>query len=748
MSSESSVELSLSERRRGQKAAARANMASQGILYVMTGAMMMLFATDVLGLSASRISQVLAVIPLAALARIFILPWLRRVGYVRTLFYTDILRLLVVITFLLVPSRMLSFPLYLGLLLIFATAGQIGGGTVWQPLLRDITTAADRGRFFARMRFRFTAVGTVVTAVVPLLVGTAVTEVQYKILLVIPAVGLLNHIIWVKQIPERSHEEEGAETPTFREMMQALRRSPLLRRPLLIFLAVQFSLFPLLPVYLRQVVGIPSNLVSTYLFCVSLGSAASYALFGRISDSLGFKPLLTGVLVIASLVSPFYLLVTPLGPDFAGLAAAGWPERLSILSLFAMGVITGSVSAGAGLGLTSIQHYFVSSKDSLVSMNAFSSLTVLIVSFQSLAYGFLIDRVAVPMGNVPIIVGYLSADAVKIYLVVVATLFRGVAILAARGLPNLRAYFGLADFFSALSPSSIRTMIIGRRVVRDDEVERLLSARRLGLEPTPLGVDPLLTMLEDPSYDVKVEAIRALGPSGSPIAGARLLEELERDEMSILSDHIAWALRELRYAPAASALTKRLADPSFGPRFKAAAARALGKIGDLSAVGPLTDVLESTEREMLRASAMIALIGLQADGGKREVLAALPSIGGALAEREILFHLCRFYNLPTSWLLALPRGTGARAALLNYVEEKPAAWQRPRRHIISAVRARNGAEIRRLASEVASSRQDLDATTAELIDSAGGIESWTPLAKLSALWLLENWEAQSPDRRW
>ena len=51
--------LTASQRRIGQRAAVRTNLFGQGIAYVMTGALMMLFAGDVLGLSAARIAQVL-----------------------------------------------------------------------------------------------------------------------------------------------------------------------------------------------------------------------------------------------------------------------------------------------------------------------------------------------------------------------------------------------------------------------------------------------------------------------------------------------------------------------------------------------------------------------------------------------------------------------------------------------------------------------------------------------------------------
>ncbi len=666
----------------------------------------------------------------------------RRLGYVRTLLVTDVGRLAVVVTLLVLPSRLLSFPLYLGLLLAFSAASHLGGGTVWQPLMRDITTVNDRGRFFARMRLLFTLVGTLLTAVVPLLVGTTLTEAQYKLLLVIPLVGLINHTLWVRRIPEPPHEAEAGETTNLKSMMRSLRKSPLLRRPLLIFLAVQFSLFPLLPVYLRQILGIPANIVSIYLFCVSLGSAASFALFGRISDSMGFKPLLTEVLVIASVTSPLYLLITPLGPEWVGMASAAWPERISVISLLLVGLITGSVSAGAGLGLTSIQHYFVSSRDSLVSMNAFSSLTVLIVSVQSLFYGFLIDEVTAPLGNLPIIPGHLSADAVKIYLVVGATAARIVALIVARKLPNLRAFFGLSDFFSALSPASIRSILIGRRTAHDDESTRLVAARRMGLQATPLGVDPLLSLLEDPAYDVKVEAIRALATTASVVAGARLLEELERDEMALLSDHIAWAIGELAYAPAKAALVTRATDSSRSPRVRAAAARALGKIGDLSSVRPLIEIVRSEHLEIVKAAAMIALIQLGDRDGMQESLIGLKGIIGSLTERELLYNLCLRYSLPTSWLLALARGTAARAALLDYFEQRPLSWQTRRSDIVHAVRQRDYDRVRQGASAIKNNPQEQVLTSDEqiLLECAGRIEAWSPLTKLVALWLLEHQE--------
>jgi len=264
----------------------------------------------------------------------------------------------------------------------------------------------------------------------------------------------------------------------------------------------------------------------------------------------------------------------------------------------------------------------------------------------------------------------------------------------------------------------------------------------MGLQATPLGVDPLLSLLEDPAYDVKVEAIRALATTASVVAGARLLEELERDEMALLSDHIAWAIGELAYAPAKAALVTRATDSSRGPRVRAAAARALGKIGDLSSVRPLIEIVRSEHLEIVKAAAMIALIQLGDRDGMQESLIGLKGIIGSLTERELLYNLCLRYSLPTSWLLALARGTAARAALLDYFEQRPLSWQTRRSDIVHAVRQRDYDRVRQGASAIKNNPQEQVLTSDEqiLLECAGRIEAWSPLTKLVALWLLEHQE--------
>jgi hypothetical protein len=194
--------LTAAQRALGQRSALLANLFMGCSQFIVQGVMMMLYANDVLGFTPMRIATVLAIVPLLALVRLAFLENIRRIGMVRVLGVTATARLACVLLLIVIPAAHLTFPLFLAILVGYAATQHIGAGAVWQPLLRDITTDDDRGRFFARMRFCFTSVSALITALIPLFVGAHITEWQFKALLMVSAVGLINNVFWVRRIPE------------------------------------------------------------------------------------------------------------------------------------------------------------------------------------------------------------------------------------------------------------------------------------------------------------------------------------------------------------------------------------------------------------------------------------------------------------------------------------------------------------------------------------------------------------------
>jgi Na+/melibiose symporter-like transporter len=728
---EDSNEISAAERSRGQRNALLANLFGQVINYLSQGPILLLYANDVLGLTPGRIGAILAVVPLAALFRIPFLRSLERFGKVKTLVAGDVGRAAALGALLLIPADALSFGLFLGLLLVNATATQISAGAVWQPLLRDITTVDDRGQFFARMRFFFTLVSTAFTGVVPLVIGEQITEPQFKILLGVAMLGLLNHALWTLRIPE-SHPEESEEDARERgsgihEALRVLRSSPLMRLPVLIFVLIQFgqlAAFPLFSVYFRTVLEIPANTTSLYFFAVTVGQAVSLLLWGRVADTIGFRPLLVGLMFVSILSVPLLLLIPP-GLGVAGAGAV----------FIAFGVIGGAVQSGTGIAVTSIEHYHTTRRDSVIALNLFSGFRVAVVAVKSLVLGLFIEQIALPVGSAWVIEPVLSVDAVKVYMLVFGTVLQLAVIVLARRLPNLRPHFGVADFFSSLSVGSIRSMIIERRRFQQSEEKRVEVARILGAQTSPLAIDQLIELLDDPALDVKVEAVRSLAHMRTKASEDKLLELLADKELSSLHDHVAWALGELRSERGVGLLLSCLADDR-PDSLQSTSARALGKIGNPAPIDRLRALVSQTSAATrVRASACIALIVLDHEHSADLILGVLAELTERAERYEVMNALCGFLGISNEWLLRYLPGTGPRAALLEHSLRRPKAWQATHDAAIWALNERDVGRVRELFLERVTENEQsptLAAMRAKLVAA----EHWQPVLVLAAAWLL------------
>jgi hypothetical protein len=189
-------------RKRAQRSALFSQLFAVMISGVVAGEYMMLYANDVLGLSAVSIATIFSLAPFASVLRLPALPHIQRLGLVKSLQLARIGQGLIVIALLLLPADWVRFPILAGLVVTFVLFRELGLGTVWQPLMRSITTEDDRGGFFARMRSSFTLVNLTLSAAIALFVGQQLSELQYKILLGVALFGTVNSLLWSRGIPE------------------------------------------------------------------------------------------------------------------------------------------------------------------------------------------------------------------------------------------------------------------------------------------------------------------------------------------------------------------------------------------------------------------------------------------------------------------------------------------------------------------------------------------------------------------
>ena len=134
---------------------------------------------------------------------------------------------------------------------------------------------------------------------------------------------------------------------------------------------------------------------------------------------------------------------------------------------------------------------------------------------------------------------------------------------------------------------------------------RVEAVRTAGESEEPWSLDVLLEALDDPDPEVRREAAHRLGERRDPRALDPLIAALADPEVSAGA---AWALGEVGDPRAGAALMELLEDSDLNARV--AAARALGGVGDVSAVPLLQELatdpapdrwLRSVARESLTA---------------------------------------------------------------------------------------------------------------------------------------------------
>jgi MFS family permease len=726
--------LTAAQRKLGQRSALLANLFMGGTHFIVQGVMMMLYANDVLGFTPKRIAYVLATLPLVGLVRLAFLEQIRRIGMVRLLTATSTARLVCVVLLIAIPASSLSFPLFLAILVSYAATQHLGAGAVWQPLLRDITTEDDRGRFFARMRFSFTSVSALISGVIPFFVGTHITEWQFKALLILAVTGQINHLFWIRRIPEISNRDEkplgGIRQ---KRLLAVMKSSRLLRSPLVISCVFVIMGLPIYPLYLKLMLNVPSNVVSWMLFGATFGGALSFLLWGHIADQIGFKPMLKGLLALSILLLPFHVLLSPFDAH-----AAFTPQEVATLAvLLTHALVGGALGAGIGIAMTSIQHTMVRRQDAIEAMNLFQAVTLGLGSLFTLAAGVLLQDVAIPMGMAEGLGGWITIDIIKAYLMVAGVLGTAAILLQLRKIPNTRPYFDVTDFFMALSTSPLRVTYAQRNVYHEDESKRMQTADWLGQQASPMVLDALVDLLGDPSYDVRVAAIRGLAKTQSALAGDKLLGMLQDENHRSVADHIAWALGELAYAPARDELVKQLS-PDCAVRARAMAARALGKLGDASVAPALADLITDASLQTshhLVSSACRALLRLGNTDHMPQIFRMLNALSTREDRYELMDVLCVYLEITNEWVLKAYSSTSPREALSEHLTYKSPTWHSDNAALETHIQERD-LEAVRSAYQQAVSGSTEDPILKGLQIALAETSEWGPLAVMTAAWLL------------
>lgn len=707
---------------------------------VVSGQYMILYANDVLSYSPQQIALIFSLAPFASVFRLPMIPWIERIGLTVSLQIARAGQIVIILALILIPAHVLSFPLLAGLILIFVLFRELGLGTVWGPLMRHITTNEDRGGFFARMRASFTMVNLSLSAGVALLIGQKMEATQYKIILAVTILGSLNSIFWARRIPEppkRGEDGHQGVDHSLKGLWQLFKTSPLFRIPLLVTLTVSLAELPIAIVYFREALHVPANLMGAQIFCVTLGQVLSLLLWGKISDSLGFRPMLAGLLWL-TLGMSLLIWFIPVFPVDLQSSAETFQEYLpGITALMLYGFGNGVLLAGLGIATTAVNHYHVNAKNSLAALNLFALIQLLFQATVMLVIGVLLQKVVIPQAVSADYHTGITFDWFKAFRGGLVPFVMLLSIPAVLKLPNLKPWIGVGDFFAVFRYNPFRSMLGGRRIYDEDENQRIQFARSLGENNNPLNLSILGDLLKDPSFEVKVETIRSLSRTGSDFAGEKLLELLNDPEWRGLWNHAAWGLGELKYKEAVDALINHLGDTS-PARVRGMAARALGKIQDERAIQPLLETLENEkEYPHIISACSWALLQFEAPESTEVAFLSIIKLRQREERYELLSILSRMMGISDRWILVSDSRTSAWQCLNAYLETFSNKWRQERATLIQAFnQSDKGAIQKALEEALAQAPADTLKPQRSLAIALRQTEQWTPVTVLAAAWLL------------
>lgn len=350
-----------------------------------------------------------------------------------------------------------------------------------------------------------------------------------------------------------------------------------------------------LPLYMSDQVGLTTDMVLMLGVAFWLGVLVSSYLWGWSADRFGSKPvLLTGNVLFV--LFPVFVFLLP----YAG----AWRLLVALIVYFYYGLATQGYNAGAG------RYLFVGAVPRASGNSAYYSVhyafSGLCAALAPLLAGRLLDvcrGLHWELGGL-VFNQFSPLFAFSLLLMIGAALFYGRVLKDGSTRPTEFMFMFLQG-----NPIMAFHSIIRYRLA-DNEGERLFTTRRLGDAANPLSADELVEALNDPSFNVRYEAVLAIArlpPQTKLIQALIAVLESQEPDLSVVA---GWGLGRIGDRSAIPALRRGL--QSDYALLRSRCARSLANLGDADAAPLLCDLLRGEEHDGIRVAYATALSILRA----------------------------------------------------------------------------------------------------------------------------------------
>ncbi len=584
------------------------------VQFTFFGSIFVLFLSE-LGLGKSQIGFLLSLFPFAGLIAPFIAPSVARFGYKRTFLTFWGIRKAITAGLLLVPLMVAQFGstvavIFVGLIVTgFALARAISE-TGRYPWMQEYIPNTVRGKYSAINNVFTTVAGLIAVALSGFVLEHSTGLTGYMTLIAI-GVFLGGVSFWAYgRIPGGAPTAPTEERPPRDLWAAATDRN--FRNYLIGIALITLAMTPMvsfLPLFMREQVGLSDSQVVLLQNGVLVGGLFSVYMWGWAADRFGSTPIMLSSIALR-LFLPILWLLMPRYSDLSLYAALG------------IAVLQGATNMGWGIG--SARLLFVSvvppskKADYLALYYAWIGVTG---GVSQLIGGWLLALASDFSGSFLTI----QLDSyTPLFLLGLGLPLIAIAVLRRIHVANEVGMGQFAGILLSGNPLTAVESMIRYHAAKDEEAV-VISTERLGQAKSLLTLDELLESLQDPRFNVRLEAIMAIGRNRPDERFINALAGILHGKDPALSVMAAWALGRIG-SPAGQPPLRDALDSHYRS-IRGHSARSLATLKDDSIIETLQNRLHEEQDHGLRVAYAAAL------GQLRDVTAA-PAIVQLLDEEQ------------------------------------------------------------------------------------------------------------------
>ncbi|MFA5292433.1 MAG: MFS transporter [Phycisphaerae bacterium] len=406
-----------------------------------------------------------------------------------------------------------------------------------------------------------------------------------------------------------------------------------------VFIFIVQGVASFVPLFMKDIVGINSGRVVFLTMWTTAGTLIAVYFWGWAADRFGGKPVfLTGIMFHIILPVLWYLV----------------PRHHGNISYFAASAVSFAAGLMCVAYLIGIDRYLFLTAipaDKKASYHAvWFGLTGLCASMGPMAVGVALKWFS-GLDNVGVIFGHIRVDS-YIPVFAIHMILPAIGIYIIRNIKadsELTTTQFVGQLFESVPFGLFGSLSsIMRYRMSGEESERIATTRGLGRLDSPFNTDELIEALNDPSFDVRYEAIVAMAarkPHRKTVLA--LIDVLGGADIE-LSATAAWALGQIGDAEAIPALRKQLSAPY--RILRARSARALGRLDDVESAPELLNLFAIETDPALKTAYASTLSILKYVPAMEQIFDLLADVESEVLRRELALAAARIIGSERTYI--------------------------------------------------------------------------------------------------